>query len=129
MPITVVDHSVPNQIVAVVTGEVGVPEILEFAAAQRGGERRAWALIFDASRAVLNVTAADVQNLAALAADHLTRSPIGPVLIIASTPATFGLSRMFQSYSSIAGRTNVRVFRSMDEAQDWLASSSSGPGC
>jgi hypothetical protein len=123
MPITVVDHDVPNQIVAVVTGEVGVPEILAFAAAERSGERRAWPLIFDTSQAVLNVTAADVQNLAALAAEDLTRSPLGPVLIIASMPAIFGLSRMFQSYSSIAGRTNVRVFRSMDEAQDWLATS------
>jgi hypothetical protein len=129
MPITVVDHDVPNQIVAIVTGEVGVSEILQFAAAERSGERRGWALIFDTSQAVVNVTAADIQNLAALAADDSSRSPIGPLLIIASTPAMFGLSRMYQSYASIAGRTNVRVCRSMEEAQRWLASPGERTGC
>jgi hypothetical protein len=121
MPITLAPHDVPNEMMALVTGEVGVSEILEFASVERSGEHRAWALIFDASEGIVNVTTADVQRLAGLATQDGKGPPIGPVVIIASTPATFGLSRMFQSYSHIAGRKNVGVVRSMEEAQSWLA--------
>jgi hypothetical protein len=69
----------------------------------------------------VNVTSTEVQKLAALAAQGVKGSPIGPVVIIASTPATFGLSRMYQSYADIAGRRNVGVVRSLEEAQAWLA--------
>jgi hypothetical protein len=118
MPITLVDHDVPNQMMAVVTGEIGVPELLEFAAAVRSGTRRSWPLIFDASEGVVNVTTEDVKRFAVQA---VKGPPIGPVVVIAATPATFGLSRMYQSYAHIAGRTNVGVVRSMAEAQSWLA--------
>jgi hypothetical protein len=120
MPITVVDHDVPNQIMAVVTGEVGVRELMEFAAAERVGEHRNWALIFDASGAVVNVSSADVQRLAQIAAQGSNTAPVGPVVIIASDAAMFGLSRMYQTYSDISGRTNVEVVRSKEEAQRWL---------
>jgi hypothetical protein len=102
---------------AVVTGEMKIEELMAFAAAQRVGERRAWALIFDISGAIVNLSSADVQE----AAEFSAQSPIGPVAIIASENAVFGLARMFQTYSDISGRDNVGVFRTFDEAQSWLS--------
>jgi hypothetical protein len=127
MPITVVDHDVPNQILAVVTGEVGVADLMEFAVTERAGERRSWALIFDTSRGTVNVSSTDVRSLAAFSSGDLKNSPIGPVVIIASELALYGLSRMYQTYSEMSGRTNVGVVKSKQEAQRWLAEASKRP--
>jgi hypothetical protein len=93
---------------------------MEFGVAERGGDRRGWALIFDISTAIVNVSSTDVQALAAMSARDLDKSAIGPVVIIASRDSMFGLGRMFQTYSDISGRTNVGVVRSKEDAQRWL---------
>jgi len=123
MPITIVDHGVPRQVMAVVTGEGRVTEIMAFVAAARAGECRSWAFIFnfDPSGAVIDLSSAEVQSVANYAAAEFQKSPIGPVAFITSDVATFGMSRMYQAYSSASGRTNVGVFKTADEAQRWLS--------
>ena len=121
MPITVVNHEVPRQVMAVVTGDVRITEIMAFVAAARAGEHRSWAFIFDTSGAVIDLSAADVQSVADFAADEFQKSPIGPVALIASDSAIFGIGRMYQSYSSASGRPNVGVFKTLEEAQRWLS--------
>lgn len=120
MPIDVINQDAPNQIVAVVTGEIGLSDLIDFGRTHRSGERRTWALIFDATGAVVNVTSADVRSLAALAAAK-DQALTGPLAIVASHSGSFGLSRMYQAYSELNGRTNVGVFRSMGHAREWIA--------
>jgi len=47
--------------------------------------------------------------------------------IVAPTDATFGMSRMFQVFLDDLG-VRCRVFRALDEAERWLASSDTGTG-
>jgi len=89
--------------------------------AHRGGPHRTDTMIFDISGGTVRVTPEEVRKLAYLAAQELGTTPIGPVVIIAPEPAGFGFGRMYQSYASAAGRENVGVVRSMEEAQRWLA--------
>jgi hypothetical protein len=123
MPITVVDHEVPRQVMAVVTGDVGLTEIMAFVAAARAGECRNWAFLFDfdTSGVGIDLSSAEVQSVANFAAAEFQKSPIGPVAFIASDIAAFGMSRMYQAYSSASGRTNVGVFKTLEEAQRWLS--------
>jgi hypothetical protein len=120
MPIVVVDQHSPNEIVAVVSGEVGLSELTAFSRAYRSGERRSWAMIFDATGAVIRVASADMRDLAAFAAAK-PQGLTGPVAIVAPTSGTFGLSRMYQTFSELNGRTNVGVFRSLEKAREWIA--------
>jgi hypothetical protein len=121
MPITLVNHGVPRQVLAVVSGGVGISEIMAFVAAARAGEQRSWAFIFDTTGAVIDLSSTEVQSVADFAAAEFQKSPIGPVALIATDPAVFGIGRMYQAYSSASGRTNVGVFKTLDDAQRWLS--------
>jgi hypothetical protein len=77
--------------------------------------------IFDTTGAVIDLSSAEVQSVADFAAAEFRKSPIGPVALIATDLAVFGISRMYQAYSSASGRTNVGVFKTLDEAQRWLS--------
>jgi hypothetical protein len=109
---------------AVVTGEVRMAEMMDFITNQRAGERRSWAFIIDTSHSSLELPSEELWKVADFAGAEFAKSPMGPVAIIASEPAQYGLSRMYQSYSEITGRKNVGVFRTLDEAQRWLATQS-----
>jgi hypothetical protein len=121
MPIAVVPHDTPNLVMAVVTGEVAVGEMMAYMKAQRIGERRSWAFILDTSGATVSASSADLQNIASFAAEEFKKSGIGPVAFVTSDPATFGMGKVYQAYSSASGRRNVGVFRTLDEAQRWLS--------
>ncbi|PTY07792.1 hypothetical protein DB347_06085 [Opitutaceae bacterium EW11] len=41
--------------------------------------------------------------------------------IVASTDLSFGMSRMFATYREIQGEQNLMVFRTLEEALQWLA--------
>jgi hypothetical protein len=123
---TIPEHSTPNQVLVVVTGEVSVREMLEFIEESRSGGLRRCAFLFDVSAAAIGASGDEVRQLAMYAARQGRQAPMGPVAFISTDPATFGMSRMYQAYSVAEGRRNVGVFRSMAEAQTWLATL---PGC
>jgi hypothetical protein len=106
---------------AVVTGEVGVGEMMAYVKASRVGERRSWAYILDTSGATVMASTADLQSIADFAAEEFKKSGIGPVALVSSDPETFGMGRMYQAYSSASGRSNVGVFKTLDDAQRWLS--------
>jgi hypothetical protein len=112
----------PNQILVVVAGETSMQEMMGFITENRTGERREYAFLFDVSAATVTLTAGEMQGLAAYAAAEASKGPIGPLAFISTNPAVFGMGRMFQAYSDAEGRRNVGVFRTLADAQVWVAS-------
>jgi hypothetical protein len=123
MAITLVEHRVPNQLLFVVTGNITLQELMSSVAEYRGGERRTWAFLYDLSWAVLSFSADEVRQLADYVTREAGKSPVGPTAVIATDDAVYGMSRMYQAYSEMAGRPHVGVFRTREEAQQWLAGS------
>jgi hypothetical protein len=65
----------------------------------------------------------DVRTVAALYRRASERLGNGRCAVVISTPASFGLARMWELYSKDAINLRVGVFRSIDEAREWLESS------
>jgi hypothetical protein len=121
MPISFADYPYPNQVLVLVSGETSMQEMMNVIIATRSGEQRTSAFLFDVSAAKVDLSGDQVRQLAAFTAEEARKSPMGPVAFISTDPATFGLSRMYQAYSASEGRKNVGVFRTLADAQAWLA--------
>ncbi len=121
MPISIVDHREPNQVLMIVSGEMSMHDVWNVLIASRVGEQRHCAFLFDVSAGTISCSHDEIRQLAAYAAGEAQKSPMGPVAFISTDPGTFGLSRMYQSYSAAEGRQEVGVFRSLSDAQTWLA--------
>jgi hypothetical protein len=67
----------------------------------------------------------NVQDMAALAARNDLPDQPTYLAIVAPHPTAYGLARMYQTYREMDPRSTriVRIFRSRDEAEQWLASS------
>ena len=121
MIVTIPEHCSPNQVLVVVSGDATIREMLDFIDESRGGGLRRCAFLFDVSAATVTASGDDVRQLAMYAARQARQEPMGPIAFISTDPATFGMGRMYQAYSVAEGRRNVGVFRSISEAQTWLA--------
>jgi hypothetical protein len=78
--------------------------------------------------AVKTPSVAGMRNLAALSASMDTPQRVSRFAIVAPGDLAFGLGRMYQTYRELLktdSRKKVGVFRTRDEALDWLA----GAGC
>jgi hypothetical protein len=121
MPISFADHPYPDQILVIVSGETSTQEMMNFIIATRSGQQRGSAFLFDVSAAKVDLSGEQMRQLAAYTAEEARKSPIGAVAFISTDPGAFGLSRMYQAYSATEGRKNVGVFRTLADAQAWLA--------
>ena len=121
MSISITEHHDRNQVLVVVSGAISMKEMMNFISTHRGGDQRAYAFLFDVSAATATLSGNEMRQLAAFAADESRKSPMGAVAFISSDPYAYGLGRMYQSYSAAEGRRSVGVFRTMAEAQNWLA--------
>jgi hypothetical protein len=121
MPITITVDSTTRQVVATMVGPIGIADLLNVAVEHRTGDRRAWAVIYDMSDALVDLSSDDVRRAADRVSSDDRTAPIGPAAIVAPSPETFGLGRMFQSYSVLLGRKNVGVFHAIADARAWLA--------
>jgi hypothetical protein len=126
MLVRIPEHPTPNQVLVVVSGDASVREMLDFIVESRGGGLRRCAFLFDVSAATISASGDEMRQLAMYAARESRQEPMGAVAIISTDPETFGMGRMYQAYSVAEGRRNVGVFRSVSEAQTWLAAL---PGC
>jgi hypothetical protein len=83
------------------------------------GFRPDHSLLIDLTNAVATaLTSADVQDLARTS--KFARGARGA--FVAPDPATFGLTRMFQTYREISGGQEVTaIFRNTVDAERWLA--------
>jgi hypothetical protein len=120
MSIQVVDYAVPGRLLLKATGSITRPEMIDFIAVHRTGDRRQMAFILDLTHAVLDLSANDIARIADHMAEEMRRLPFGPLAIIASADEAFGLGRMYKTYCDMAGPRQVGVFRNLAAAEQWL---------
>jgi hypothetical protein len=88
----------------------------------RSGERRSYSLLFDFSTGTRPASTSDeLRGIAARVTGLVHRDgPRGPTAIVAHDEASFGMARMYETLCDLAGIQNVRVFRTVVDAQDWI---------
>ena len=86
----------------------------------RVGPFSAYGLLFDVSEATVSFTADQLRQIAARVAAAGRQSPPGPLAIVATNVASFGMARMYEQVMDGAGIDNIHVFRSLQEARTWL---------
>ena len=62
-----------------------------------------------------------------LFAERTIFSPRSRRAILVKDDLQFGLARMFEIHRELHGATGIRVFRSLDEALDWIAARDAAP--
>ncbi|MGI9327721.1 MAG: STAS/SEC14 domain-containing protein [Pseudomonadales bacterium] len=67
-------------------------------------------------------TAAGVMRMVEVLRKTDTRREAVKVAIVTSSDAAFGMGRVFEGWSDTQVESQFRVFRDMDEANQWLAS-------
>jgi hypothetical protein len=129
MSITVLTDAARSRLVATAVGDLSLIELKDFISTVRAGERRAWALLFDATAAKTDMTAGQVRGLAMTVGSALRQKGTrAPVAIVAAQDASFGVMRMYQMLCEEAGFDGIGVFRTREEAETWLASHPAAPG-
>jgi hypothetical protein len=121
MSISVTTDATRQLIVATAVGDLTLAELRDFLRTVRTGEQRLWPLLFDASAASTEVTSAQVGALAAGVGAMVRREgPRGPVAMVATNPALFGVMRMYQTLCETEGFDAICVARTRAEAEEWL---------
>jgi hypothetical protein len=104
--------------IATATGTLTVAPLVDFIQTEWSASDQP--ILFDSREATASeLSASDVRRLADIAGSLYCASRLRAKLaIVVSADETFGLARMFQSLADLG--TNVRVFRSMADAESWL---------
>jgi hypothetical protein len=112
-----------KRIVVGVSGEVSMDDLIAVVNRQAADDAWEYALLYDLRDApVLHVDADDIRRLVEyVRSAGVGRAPRGPVAVVATEPAHFGLARMYSMLAEDA-RLEVEVFRTLEEAEQWLAS-------
>lgn len=64
----------------------------------------------------------DIQHLRDFVKDHWATGGTSKAALVVSRDLDFGLSRMYEFFIKDRTTNDVRVFRDMDEARDWVSS-------
>ena len=88
----------------------------------RAGDRRSYSLLFDFSTGSRPAhTGDELRGIAGrLTALVQQNGPRGPTAIVTHDEASFGMARMYETLCELAGIPNVRVFRTIVDAQHWI---------
>lgn len=121
MPITVDRDDERRRLVARATGTLTVAELVEFVRTERTGNLSQYQLFFDATTATARATPQDARLLAhqVITDSARTGGVRGPVAIIAND-ALLDLALAYEALCHGAGLHVIRVFRSIEEAEQWL---------
>jgi hypothetical protein len=121
MSITLTADTARSLLVATAVGDLSLAELKDVIRTVRTGERREWALLFDATLAKADITAGQVRALAMTVGSVLRlEGPRAPVALVASEDALFGVMRMYQMLCEGEGFDGIGVFRTRHEAEAWL---------
>ena len=122
MPIkTQIDPTI-NLTTVICTGEISSEEIiLAMIRYYQGIEGLPTKMvIWDLSRASAEkISVNELEDIAELRLDNDNQMVSGKTAVVAPTDINFGLSRMILS-KTVGSRRNLNVFRTLDEAKEWL---------
>ena len=76
--------------------------------------------LVDASTATTNLTAEEVRTVVEHLRSLMQKGPFGPTALVAYNDTLFGMANMLAILSDLQGGPSVGVFRTFDEALDWL---------
>lgn len=76
--------------------------------------------LVDASAATTNLTSAEVRIVVERLRGLMQKGPFGPTALVTSDDTLFGMANMLAIISDLRGGPSVGVFRTFDEALDWL---------
>ena len=76
--------------------------------------------LVDASAATTNLTAEEVRAVVERLRGLMQKGPLGPTALVTSNNTLFGMANMLAILSDLQGGPSVGVFRTFDEALDWL---------
>ena len=79
--------------------------------------------LFDASAATTNLTANEVRMIVQRLRDLMQNGPFGPTALVTADTTLFGMARMLAILSDLQDGSSVGVFRTSDDALDWLLNS------
>lgn len=107
-------------VVITVTGRLGAGDVRTMLDEQAAKGTWAYAVLYDEREARVDLSAAEMQMLAAHAALlSQTHGPRGRVAIVVSADVDYGVNRMVSAYAEAAGY-GLEVFRSLETAYRWL---------
>ena len=113
---------------AVATGPLILAEVLVMTQTYRIGEYRPYKLLFDASAATTDARTPEVRSLVAGIGAAARESARGPVAVVATDSVLYGMARMYQTLAEEVGVSNIRVFRTVADAEEWLDVKGGAPG-
>ena len=76
--------------------------------------------LVDATAATTNLTSQEVRVLVERLRILMQKGPFGPTAVVASDNTLFGMANMLAILSDLNRGPSVGVFRTFDEALDWL---------
>jgi hypothetical protein len=107
---------------AIGKGALDAAEVLAFMSSLRVGDFRSYALLFDFTAATVEVTAEHVRLIAAHGeAVRAEDGPRGPVALVGIRPGAYELARLYQTLVDIPNLPALRVFKTREDADSWLA--------
>jgi hypothetical protein len=121
MPFQVATDDSRRQMHVSTTGDLTAEDIAAILQL-RSGDRRSYSLLFDFSTGTRPASTGDELRVIATRLTALVHrdGPRGPTAIVTHDEASFGMARMYETLCELAGISNVRVFRNMVGAQDWI---------
>jgi hypothetical protein len=126
MPISFVVDYERRRVSTRAEGVITFAEIARHADSQSLGRDPTYDELFDATGALVDLTATEVRELVCLVNQASRTKPLGATAIVATQPVVFGLARMYSTLCESVG-ARVGVFRTVGEAEKWLESRSSRP--
>jgi hypothetical protein len=125
MPITSDSDPSRNLTTLTATDKITFEDIIEVVKAFKDSPP-AKNIVWDFSKAnpVDPFNAMDMDRIAELAKTNLNfrEQPDGKTAFVATSDFIFGLARMYTTYLELQGPSHdIQVFRSLDEAHEWLA--------
>jgi hypothetical protein len=126
MPITFsIDRTRPR-VHTTATGRVTFDEIMAHLDRTEAVHVGTYPQLLDARDATTGLSAGQVRALADRAGSMARRGLLGPTAFAISHDASFGMARMYELLVEDRG-VAVGVFRTLDEAERWLATASPAP--
>ncbi len=121
MPIPAARDDTRQLVVARATGPLLIADLLTFLSEHRTGGARRYSLLLDLRDVTTMPSTADLQVFADLLGELSRGAPRGRAALVAATDRVHEAAQVLEQLCDAAGVHTVRAWRSLDEAEAWLA--------